>query len=177
MQFSESQLVDLFLAEDHLVSRFPFVEHGKVKGLHRYRTRRERELSHYREYKLKSGRRCDLLAIAHAALHPTPRLFWVIEFKVEAGVDALIQVCEYYDQLAQEFRQMTAIFAGAKAVAAQFFHPHVIELAPRLGVSCLHLAPINSKSMTVEELSYPGRDKLLVVNNAKIYCPPEAVNG
>lgn len=176
MQFSESQLVDMFLAEEHQWSSFPFKEHRNFgKG----RSEFNASLKYDREYKLGTGRRCDL--VVRAPSDALSRLFWIVEFKVEAGVDALIQVCEYYDSFVSELRLHTGIFSGAKSIAAQFFHPNVTELAGRLGISCLHLCPVNAKELRIEEIVYPGRRTLLQVNRLPKIKPfhsgLEVVNG
>lgn len=131
MNFSEKDLVDIFW------TRKDFWEH--LPG----RNAENRQLTAHREFALPSQKRCDILI-----KDKCNRFFWIIEAKVIAGPDAIIQAFEYRDEVIRT-QGPSLVKVGFITIAAQFFKEETIFFAKKLGVQCLHLAPLNFKSITV----------------------------
>lgn len=163
MEFTEKELVDLFWRE-HLWDSYPFKGYrGQGKFKESFKRPKTGKLLATREYALPSGKRCDLIV----RNEKTFREFWVVEFKVEASVEAIIQLRQYFEEITAEVSKRTSIFSGSMSLAAQFFHPNTIYFAEALGIRCLHLAPINSKQMRIDEIVSPSYRKKLIVNNVR----------
>lgn len=177
MEFSEKQLVDIFW-ENELWGHYPF-SNRIAGGRDKHKCPKAGKITASREFSLASGRRCDLFI-----RNKTGREFWVVEFKVEANVDSIIQLREYFDEIKLSLLSKTSIFVGAMAIAAQYFHPHTVYFATALGIKCLQVAPINGKQVTITELNeYELEDDLqFKINHERRYRAPqqvrlEAVNG
>lgn len=156
MEFSEKDLVKLFMDEGYWEGHFPLSQRQKKKGHHYWNG-----FDYKLEYPLKSGKRCDLVVF-----NDSRRFFWLVEFKKCADIGALLQVLEYYDEICIEKRQKTKYFFGCVSLAAQYFHPQVLQLALRLGIECVHLCPINSSQLHINEAVYPPRETFFKVNSA-----------
>ncbi len=96
---------------------------------------------------LRSGKRMDAFFMS-----PRGRFAWVIEFKVHAKPDSLVQILKYarevttvvqYDKI--ETHGYRKIFGVQKTIIAQSFDDDVIFLASRLSVQVLQFNPISNR--------------------------------
>lgn len=139
MHFSESDLVDMALGNG-IDGFHPLLQRRKFRG-RPYRG----HLCVVREHKLESQRRCDVIIKNKNCW----RRLWLIEFKIRADASAITQILEYAEELLWEhdYPVLTA------TIAAQFFDPQVIYLCGFLGIQCLHISPVNAKSLSFKDLT------------------------
>lgn len=130
MQFSEKELVDLLILNSDLEDHFS-----------QWRVWNDGSFPNYslsREITLKSGRRCDLILGSK-----NNRISWIIEAKVYADVNTLIQVLEYKDEFRATVQKNSKFKMTLCCIAAQFFKGDLLRLCRLLGVPCLHITPVN----------------------------------
>lgn len=148
MEFQESELVKDFFQSDKLFNllSLPF---------------KSKKLTAHREFALPSKRRCDIL-IKNKNL----RVFCVIEFKVHAGADALIQALQYRKEVINNLGPNSKHKFGCVIIAAQFFTDDLIDLAALTKTELIHIIPINKKNIRYEYISDVERFELLRTNLA-----------
>jgi hypothetical protein len=136
MNYSEKEIVDHVWNAERIWQFGPRRPPGK-----------KRNLTAHREFALPSGRRCDILV-----KNKNARFVWVIEAKVEATTAAIIQLNEYFDECLMELGH-SGLRIGYRTLLAQYFREDTLQLAERMGIQCLHAAPINSNKMSIIELA------------------------
>lgn len=150
MEFSEKELVNLAVEEADIIDCSPWSsmrvdmpeKHRKCITTALYCT------EPHREYVLDNGRRCDLLYITE-----NKRVIWLIEFKVHADNQTIVQLCDYWTTLK---RSVSLKFqTRAVSICAQFYDQETLYFAKKLGIHCMQFAPINRDRASVHEIVRP----------------------
>jgi hypothetical protein len=122
MDFKESDLVNLFIEQNH------DLEFLNIKN------NRSSNFIFTKEFCLENGQRIDILA-------KHKRLYWLLEFKKEADINALWQVLEYRERLKKLIieQKESKFYILRTSIAANYFHESLIEKANLFGVDLVHV--------------------------------------
>lgn len=137
MQFSEKQLGELF---EDTISSDGWSEYLPIKNIHKL------QIDLLREYNVGDGTRADFVVKCDN------RLLWVIEYKIVAEPNSIIQAYDYFKKILNANKK-TKIGIGKITVAAQFFKDDTIFFAEKLGVELIQIAPINFKEAKLNVIS------------------------
>lgn len=139
--FSEFELRDLFIKSSDIRQSFRSPRNFDI------------DIAWKKEHRLGSGKKIDLI------FNHKDRFIHLIEFKIYADHNAIIQLYEYYTEFADQYLS-DRIIVYKLTIAAQYFSDDMMFFAHRLNIELVQVCPINKQKAKLNYLLFSNAKRL-----------------
>lgn len=133
--FSEFELRDLFIKSSDIKQSFRSPRNFNI------------DIMWKKEHRLKSGKKIDLI------FNYKDRFIHLVEFKIYADHNSIIQLYEYYSELEDQYLS-NRLLVYKLTIAAQYFSEEIMFFAHKLNIELIQVCPLNKQKAKLNYLLY-----------------------